>query len=266
MITCDHTEVVTTPGKEATCTEDGITEGIHCSVCPEIIKPQGYVKALDHEEGDWIVKTEPTIDAEGYRYKECTRCYEKIAEENIPYLGTNGLTYEVNADQTSCTVTGMGEFDGDVMIIPAKIDGYKVTAIGEWAFILRESIKKVIIPYGVTKTGIFAFNSCRGLESIEIPASISYIGYKAFQGCLALKSFAIPDGIEAIYDDGFSGSDIEKFYISKNVTTIQGHAISGSDDLTIYYEGSEADWLKIDISNTNPGLDSATYVYNYTEE
>lgn len=301
-IDCDHTEVVTTPGKEATCTEDGLTEGmvckhcekvlqkqtvifspghtevidtaveptcttagktegIHCSVCPEIIKPQGYVKALDHAEGDWIVKTEPTIDTEGYRYKECTRCYEKIAEENIPYLGAKGLDYEINADQTSCTVTGIGEFGGDVMIIPATIDGYKVTAIGERAFVSCNNLKSVELPEGVTTIGIFAFSHCEMLENITVPSSVSYIGKGAFNGCALLKSFVIPDGITTIYEFTFAGCmALESLYVPKSVTTFQRYATSAFDESTIYYEGSEEDWKKIDVSSDgNHGIDAAIH-------
>ena len=36
------------PGKAATCTEDGLTEGEKCSVCGEVIKAQEVIKAAGH--------------------------------------------------------------------------------------------------------------------------------------------------------------------------------------------------------------------------
>ena len=42
-----HTEVID-PAKEATCTETGLTEGKHCSVCGEVIMEQEVVPMVPH--------------------------------------------------------------------------------------------------------------------------------------------------------------------------------------------------------------------------
>ena len=42
-----HAEV-TIPGKEATCTETGLTEGIRCSVCGEVLKEQEVIPLKEH--------------------------------------------------------------------------------------------------------------------------------------------------------------------------------------------------------------------------
>ncbi|MBQ7098682.1 MAG: discoidin domain-containing protein, partial [Oscillospiraceae bacterium] len=52
-----HTEV-TVPGKDATCTETGLTEGKKCSVCDEVIVAQEVIPALGHD----------------YVNGECSRC------------------------------------------------------------------------------------------------------------------------------------------------------------------------------------------------
>ena len=46
-----HTEV-TIPGKSASCTEAGLTAGVKCSDCGEIIKKQETIPALGHEDDD----------------------------------------------------------------------------------------------------------------------------------------------------------------------------------------------------------------------
>ena len=260
-----HTEVID-EAIEPTCTTAGKTKGIHCSKCPEIILPQSYVKSLGHSAGRWIVEKEPTISEEGYQYQECARCYEKIAEESIPTISAHGLLYQVNSDNESCTITGIGDFSGANMIIPANIDGYKVTSIGENAFKKCNGLQNVVIPDGVTKINNYAFTNCENLKSVEIPASISFIGSFAFNGCKALKSFVIPDGIKTIYQFTFAGCyALENLYVPKSVTTFQQYATSAIDGLTVYYEGSESDWLKINVwSDGNHGFDSATYLYNYT--
>ena len=47
-----HTEV-SIPGREATCTEEGLTEGVKCSVCGEILTAQNVIdkKAHDYQKG-----------------------------------------------------------------------------------------------------------------------------------------------------------------------------------------------------------------------
>ena len=47
--TIPHTEEII-PGKEATCTETGLTDGVKCSVCGEILVAQEVIEALGH---DW---------------------------------------------------------------------------------------------------------------------------------------------------------------------------------------------------------------------
>lgn len=39
------------------------------------------VKECEHTYGDWVVKTESTCTVKGERYKECTKCGEKVSED-----------------------------------------------------------------------------------------------------------------------------------------------------------------------------------------
>ncbi len=68
-----HTEVID-EAVEATCTEKGLTEGSHCSVCGEVLKAQEEVEALDHDWQLKEVKKEPTCTAEGESLYVCKRC------------------------------------------------------------------------------------------------------------------------------------------------------------------------------------------------
>ena len=55
-------KVVVDQGKKATCTEDGLTEGKHCSVCKEVIKKQEVIPATGHDFKDGV----------------CTRCHNQL--------------------------------------------------------------------------------------------------------------------------------------------------------------------------------------------
>ena len=120
-----HTEEII-PGKAATCTEAGLTEGKKCSVCGEILVAQEEIAVLEHTEeiipgkaatctetgltegkkcsvcgeilvaqeeiavlehaGEWVIVKEAQIGEAGLKQLICTVCGEVIAEEEIPAL------------------------------------------------------------------------------------------------------------------------------------------------------------------------------------
>ena len=66
------------PGKAATCTEPGLTEGKKCSLCDAVITPQAVIPAKGHTTSDWVIDTEPAPGVEGSRHKECMECGETL--------------------------------------------------------------------------------------------------------------------------------------------------------------------------------------------
>ena len=96
-------KVVVDQGKKATCTEDGLTEGKHCSVCNEVIKKQEVIPSTGHKEAldsakeatctntgltegihcsicNKIIKKQEIIPALGHDFKDgvCTRCHNQL--------------------------------------------------------------------------------------------------------------------------------------------------------------------------------------------
>lgn len=66
----DHTlEVV--PGKAATCTETGLTDGEKCSVCGTILKAQEVIPASGHSWGEWTQTKAPTCTTAGEEQRVC---------------------------------------------------------------------------------------------------------------------------------------------------------------------------------------------------
>jgi hypothetical protein len=76
------------PGKEATCTEPGLTEGEKCAVCGEISIEQEVIDALGHKE-ETIPGKEPTATEPGLTEgKKCSVCGTILVEqEEIPAIG-----------------------------------------------------------------------------------------------------------------------------------------------------------------------------------
>ena len=116
--TVPHT-LVTEPGKEATCTESGMTEGQYCSVCGEVFAEQTEIAALDHLWDEGKVTLEPTCGADGVRTVTCQRCGEAYTEV-LPATGEHRfgqwITYNPgdcetpDSQQRVCTVCGLQEY------------------------------------------------------------------------------------------------------------------------------------------------------------
>ena len=146
-----------------TCTESGLSEGVECSVCGEVIVEQTTVSALGHD-----------FPSAG----KCSRCDE------IKY--SEGLAFTDNGDGT-CFVSGIGTCtDTELYIPPVSPDGKAVTAIGNKAFYYCHNIITVVIPDSVTSISEWAFYNCTSLTSIEIPDSVTSIDSYAFSGCYKL--------------------------------------------------------------------------------
>ena len=80
-----HTEV-TDPAKRPTCTETGLTEGSHCSVCGEVLTAQEEIPALGHTD----------TNADG----KCDNCGEimeavKTCTCNCHKTGFAGFIYKI---------------------------------------------------------------------------------------------------------------------------------------------------------------------------
>ena len=83
-----HTEVPVGEARAATCTEDGITAGIKCSVCGTIIEGQQVIKAHGHKWDGGVV-TPATCVTDGYTIYTCTvdDCGATKIEDFVPAKG-----------------------------------------------------------------------------------------------------------------------------------------------------------------------------------
>ena len=83
------------PAQAATCTENGLTEGMKCSACGEILAAQATVPAAGHQYGEWVVVAESTMTEKGKKERACSACEDKLTKE-IPLLDDpNAAQYTV---------------------------------------------------------------------------------------------------------------------------------------------------------------------------
>ena len=107
----EHTgELIT--GYEATCTECGMTDGVVCTVCGQIVSGYEIISPLGHSFTEWIVTSAPTCTEHGEQYAVCSVCsateYEKISP--------NGHTVEEWTVTVEPTCTGWGEQQGTCLV------------------------------------------------------------------------------------------------------------------------------------------------------
>lgn len=115
----------------------------------------------------------------------------------------DGLAYSVNSSTNTVTITGYHGSSSHI-VIPEKIEGYDVTAIGANAFKDNENIESISMP-SVTTIGDYAFARCGRLSTAEIP-KVTSMGQNAFDNC-ALTSVVIPEGVTRLESCVFSGND-----------------------------------------------------------
>ena len=106
-----------------------------------------------------------------------------------------------------------------------------------------EAIHTVLVEDGVSAIGAHAFSGFTALTSVSLPKSLTSIGNYAFQGCTSLSCLTIPDGVTQIGDYAFKGcTALASLTIPKSVTQMNSNALNGASRVTVYYEGTKAEW------------------------
>ena len=201
-----HTEVVD-PAVEPNCTYTGLTEGKHCTFCNEITVPQ------------------LTIPAKGHDFKEqkCTVCGVIQASSN--------LSYSLNSDKKSYTVTGIGACTDAELAIPATYNNLPVTAIASSAFRKCTQLVSVLIPDSVITIGGSAFNECLNLKTVRFGSGVKSIGEYAFANT-AITVLTLPDSLESIGRFAFQAVSMTTVVVPDSVTSIGVGAFMGCNSLT----------------------------------
>ena len=166
-----------------TCTQEGEMR-LCCNACGEVLGKT----AIEKNGHDYtLTVVQPSGGEQGYSLHTCTQCGYSYKDNFFTEVYTEGLAYEDTDGRL--TVTGAGDYDGDEIVIPSRIDGTPVTAVGEGAFENCENITAITIPDTVTYIGTRAFAGT-SIAYIAIPSSVSEIGGQIFSGCGNLTEVA----------------------------------------------------------------------------
>ena len=116
-------------------------------------------------------------------FRQCSRLTSIVVAENNPTYDSRDNCNAIIETQTNTLIAGCSN-----TTIPNS-----VTSIGNYAFMLCESLTSVEIPNSVTIIGSEAFEYCSSLTSVEIPNSVTSIGVYAFSGTAWYNNQ--PDGV-----------------------------------------------------------------------
>lgn len=146
-----------------------------------------------------------------------------------------------------------------------------ITSIGEKAFSGCSNLKDIEIPANVVSIGNYAFSGV-GAEFDGLPETITSIGEGVFSGCTGITTFTYPsslksvpnftfdgcanltnihfadiEGISSFGQAAFRGTNIETFFVPKNVSVLNESVFENCDNLkTVYiYENVNDEYYEI---------------------
>ena len=153
----------------------------------------GQIVLYDYIEGG-VVYYQPGTTGWGATYGS----WPTVCLTNTTPLAA--FTYVTN--NGGINITGYVGTNLDV-ILPASINGYPVTAIGDNAFSSNLRLRSVLLPNSVTSIGNQAFYNCRNLLSLPLPDNLTSIGIQAFSQSAGLTYVTIPSGVTNIGSGAF---------------------------------------------------------------
>lgn len=172
-----------------------------------------------------------SMSAEVQRVKIGDLYYNLDAESR-----TAAVTYEKRSDTTN--YHGLKE-----AIIPESVlyeaQEFAVTAVGDEAFRLCDSLTTVTLPESITSIGKKAFEISKKLKTVVIPNSVTVIDEEAFSFCQGLTSVTFGTGLKTISRLAFGSCEsVSELVIPDNVENIGGSAFMNCKTATRVYIGS----------------------------
>jgi hypothetical protein len=149
------------------------------------------------------------------------------------YAGEEELSFALNSSGNGYTVTGMGTYRDNDVVIPDTYEGLPVTAIATRAFEQKTNITSVTMPDSITSIGEFSFSGCTSLKMLVLSDGLISMGKGAFYNCISLENVYLPYGLSVIGDWAFwNCQQLTSISIPNSISSIGIGAFSGCTRLS----------------------------------
>ena len=149
-----------------------------------------------------------------------TVCFTGLTAGKVSAKTSGDYQYVVTGKkEKTCAIRRYLGHESDV-VVPARIDGYVVTRIGNRAFKNNTDIQSIKLSKYITVIGESSFYGCSGLKNVSLPAKLHTVRKKAFCYCDRLKSISLPAGLKKIGKESFYGCPFDEIDIPQNVQSI----------------------------------------------
>lgn len=226
-----------------------------CSSLKKVILP-GNLKEIDYSSFEYCTSLETLFipasvtEIDEYAFYGCEKLTLYVAEGSYAesFCKENGARYIVyRPDSSLAASTASNEYtyqvihDGTIaitkytgtaadLVIPSVIDGWKVSAIGDQAFMNNKTIKSVSIPEGVTSIGRNAFTGS-SVQQVRLPSTMRILHEGAFRNAEKLQSINLPQGLEVLSNSVFNNANLSEITIPGSVKKIGIYACYSNENL-----------------------------------
>ncbi len=233
----------------------------------------------NHKVIRWVNELENLSFDPGQRI---TYEYSKNITLNAITVDPN-YTFEVtvlNKKVTLETFLGSGLSGDENILIPEYYyyndEWLPVEKIGDSAFknyANKNSIQSIVIPSGIKRIGDSVFEGLTGLKTVTLPSTVDNIGSSAFKGCtnletinlesvVTIKGFAFQNctklttvdcsSVNVLRQEVFDNSGLTTITL-KNITGIETDALDVAGPVSIYFDGTKAEFDALNLTNLPSG-------------
>ena len=177
--------------------------------------------------------------------------------------------FEYKVEDGEITITGYTG-DDEYLVVPEKIDGLPVTAIGDAAFHGCD-FSEIVLPNTLKRIGSQAFEACSEVIYFKIPDSVEIIDSFSFDGCYRMKAITLPEQLSEIGIGVFRNCEgLENIGISEgceNFSSVNGVLYSKDNKTLVSFPANNRNITTVDIPDGVTSIgDYAFYGCRYIEE
>ncbi len=202
-----------------------------------------------------------------------------ISEDNGFFCSVNGVLFNESKDELIAYPMGKADTIFTVPVEVEEIAPYafckrsvsseltevilsNVVTIGDYAFEYAK-LTKISLGTALVNIGDSAFENCSFTE-IVLPDTVRTIGKEAFAYSGTVNAISVPEGVERLEDGVFTGlTTLETLNLPSTLSYIGDDAVNSFRLMTVNYNGTLEDWLKVE-KHIGYGFEQDT-IYNFND-